>query len=230
MTDAVTMKSATVSPTEDSVVTVMTSPVGAHIGLLYRATDEGTRRHLHLAWHFSLKDEQTPLPDAIWVEPRLDELALANVSASARLIAKRRQDGRVPYAFRAADAAFDNAGDLRLNRSHGLTCATFILLVFAHAGIELLETTTWDQDRPAARRREDDTAQGLLVEYLRATPDAQAHAELVASEIGCTRIRAEEVAAASGMTGHPITFARAEPQGRRVLGEIRSRTEKGRPG
>ena len=32
---------------------------------------------------------------------------------------------------------------------------------------------------------------------------------------------AEEVAAASGMTGHPIPFVRAEPEGRRVLEGIR---------
>jgi hypothetical protein len=166
-----------------------------------------------------LEDEQAPPADAFWIEPRLDEFALADLRASASLIARRRQDGRVSYAFRSGDARFNPAGTLELGRSLGLTCATFIVLVFDHANIKLLEATTWDQARSSDRRREDEAAQSRLVDYLRKS-DAHQHAELVAGEVGCTRIRAEEVAAASGMTGHPITFARVEPQGRYVLGML----------
>lgn len=224
--DTVTTRPISASPTEDAVVTVMKGAVGAHVGILYRVDDEGTRRHLHLAWHFKLMDEAIPpTDDVFWIEPCLDDLALADLRASARLIAKRQQDGRVPYAFRPADARFNPAGTLQLNQSHGLTCATFIILVFVHASINLLDATTWDQDRSSERRREDDAAQVRLADYLRKEPEAQKHAELVAGEVGCTRIRAEEVAAASGMTRHPITFARAEPQGRHVLGVVHAVSE-----
>jgi hypothetical protein len=216
--DAVVMMSVSTIPAKDAVVTVMRSPVGAHVGILYRADDDGARRHLHLAWHFRLQNDTAPPVEAFWVEPRLDELELSDVRASARLIAQRQQDGLVPYAFRALDARFDSAGTLQLNKSLGLTCATFVILVFDHAGIALLEMRTWNHDRSVERKREDDAAQSRLVGYLQGF-DKQ-HAKLVEAEVGCTRIRAEEVAAASGMTGHPITFARAESVGRRVLEAI----------
>jgi len=55
--DIVTLSPVSTSPTADAVVTVMESHVGAHVGLLHRADDEGAYRHLHMAWHFLLKNE-----------------------------------------------------------------------------------------------------------------------------------------------------------------------------
>ena len=226
---AVTVAPISKTPAEDAVITVMEGAVGAHVGILYRADDEGARRHLHLAWHFLLKNEAAPLADALWVEPHLDELALADLRASAHLIAKRQEDGRVPYALRSADAEFSHAGVLQLNKSVGLTCATFVILVFSHAHIELVDKTTWDHGRSMERKLEDDTAQARLVGYLRKERDAQKHADLVEADVGCTRIRAEEVAAASGMTGQPITFGRAESQGRHVLRSVQTLSELAEP-
>jgi hypothetical protein len=217
MTKPVTLRPvATKDPiVEDAVVAVMRGAVGAHIGVLYRAGHGEAHRHLHLAWHFQLRDEDvSALPSgAFWVEPELDELALSDVRASARLIALRHKDGRIPYAFRQEDARFELDGVLRLNNSRGLTCATFALLVFAHAGVELLDVADWETRSPE-RRREDEEAQARLVAILRSRPESREHAERIATEVG--RIRAEEVAAASGLRGHPVAFLRAEEQGRFV--------------
>ena len=224
MTDAVVLHPASMIPTEAAVVTVMEGAVGAHVGLYYRdAHGEGTRRHLHLAWHLRLEHEQEPPPEAFWVVPRPEEFEMANLAAAAHLIATRQQDGRVPYAFDSADARFERDGTLQLNQSRGLTCATFIILMFEYVGIRLLEKETWEQNRSEERQREDAEAQRLLVEYLRSKRDHRSHGDLVAGEVGSPRIRAEEVAAASGMTGRPISLARAEPEGRRVLALIRGR-------
>ncbi len=215
--DAVVVLPISRTPVVDAVVTVMKSPVGAHVGLLHVADDDGARSHLHMAWHFRLKNEPAPASEAFWVEPRFDDLELADVGTSARLIARRHEDGRVPYGFPLADARFDTEGSLELNQSYGLTCATFVILIFAHAGITLLDAATWDRDRSDARKREDLAAHTFLVDELRKNPESLEHAELVAANVTCTRIRAEEVAAASGMTVPPVAFARAEPQGRRML-------------
>lgn len=223
MTETIVLRRASVSPTKDAVVSVMKGAVGAHIGLLYLANDDGMRRHLHLAFHYRLADDPGPPDDAFWVEPYLDELELADIRASARLIARRQQEGRIPYAFQPRDACFNASGALQLNSSRGLTCATFVLLVFEHASITLLDATTWEGGRSVDRTREDDEAQAALVSILREYPEGRLQAELVAGEIGCTRIRAEEVAAASGMVGRPISFAGAEPQGRLIIEEIRTK-------
>ena len=222
MTGSVVLHSVSTRASQPAVVTVMEGAVGAHVGLDYQdADDEGARRHLHLAWHLRLENAPVPPDDAFWVEPRLTEAQLDDVAVAAHLIAKGQQDGRVPYALDPADAQFQPDGTLQLNQSLGLTCATFIVLVFGHAGIELLDTITWDQDRSDERKREDEDAQHRLVKYLRDNPASRAHADLVEGQVGCTRIRAEEIAAALGMTGHPIPFMRAEPEGRCVLQTIR---------
>lgn len=218
--EPLTLMRASMIPAKDAVVSVMKGAVGAHVGLLYLADDSGTRRHLHLAFHYRLANDSPPPADAFWVEPHLDELEIADVRASARLIARRHQDGRVPYALHSRGARFNESGGLELNKSRGLTCATFVLLVFEHANIILLDAATWEQGRSADRTREDTDAQARLVSLLREYPNGRAQAELIASDVGCMRIRAEEVAAASGMPGRPISFAGAERQGHRVLKEI----------
>lgn len=220
--EAVTLTPLSTAPVADAVVTVCKSPVGAHVGLLYRVDDAGARRHLHLAFHFLLKNDEAPEADALWVAPRLDDIALADVRASAQLIARRHEDGRVPYAFRRGAHFSATTGALELNGSLGLTCATFLNLVFAHAHVPLLDAATWEEGRSPERRAEDEAAQRRLVTYLRQTAGAAKHAELVEKEVPCTRIRAEEVAAASGMTGHPIAFARAEPEGVRILAAVQA--------
>lgn len=221
--EAVTLMPVTTAPMADAVVTVCKSPVGAHVGISYRIDDAGARRHLHLAFHFLLADDEAPDVDALWVAPGLDEIELADVRASAHLIARRHKDGRVPYAFHKGAAQFSAiTGALELNGSLGLTCATFLDLVFAHAHVPLLDAATWEEGRSPKRRAEDEAAQRLLVTYLRRTAGAAKHAELVEKEVPCTRIRAEEVAAASGMTGHPIPFVRAEPEGVRILAAVQA--------
>ncbi|WP_437726954.1 hypothetical protein [Sorangium sp. So ce861] len=209
------------APTAHAVVTVATGEVGAHVGISYQVDDAGARRHLHLAWHHRLRNDDALEDDVLWVVPGVDEIALADVSNAAYLIARQHADGRIPYAFQKGAARFTDGGVLELNGSLGLTCATFIELVFASADVILLNTPTWDTGRSPERTAEDDAAQRKLVDYLRRTRGAEAHATLVENEGPCTRVRAEEVAAASGMTGHPIPFARAEPEGRRILEAVR---------
>lgn len=212
------------SPVEDAVVTVAKSVVGAHVGILYRVDKSGARRHLHLAFHHQLQDDPDFLAETFWIRPGLDEYAISDLCAAARLIANRHRDRRVAYALHPRNAAIDQDGTIRLNQSLGLTCATFVVLVFRHVRVELLNAESWD-GRTDERRLEDEKAQTLLVSYLQAR-SAQ-HAEMVRRDIGCTRIRAEEVAAASGMTDHPIPFDKAEPAGRRVLEMLRCQSPKG---
>ena len=203
MTD-LAVRGVTEHPAHDAVVTVMRGAVGAHVGILYRADDDGKRRHLHLADHYSLRDDES-IADAFWVDPVLDELAVSDLGASARLIAKRYKDNRVPYAFNQKDAKVADDGILRLNQSLGLTCATFVLLVFDHAGISLIEVSTWE-DRTVERKLEDDAAQARLVRHLQ-TRDPP-HAQRVAQEIGCARCLA--VSCRGVVRQQMLTMARSD--------------------
>lgn len=116
------------------------------------------------------------------------------------------------------DAAILSDGSVTLGESLGLTCATFLLALFDAAQVKLLALGSWDTDRTAERCDEDEAAQRQIVLHLRSHDPG--HARLVEQDVGCTRVRAEEVAAASGMTERPADFARVEPEGRSVLSRL----------
>ena len=100
-----------------------------------------------------------------------------------------------------------------------MTCATFVLLVFELAAIQLLDETSWLEGRDASRKAEDLLAQRRIVAFLERTDPR--HAAHIAGELGAVRVRAEEVAAASGLAPHPVMYAAAAPEGERLLREVR---------
>lgn len=218
MTEVVGLVAVASPPTQAAVLCAMRGPVGAHVGIWYAANDDG-RRFVHLAWHYRLKDDDAPPEGSMWVRPLLDENALSGVRTSAHLVARRSDDGRVPYAFARGDAMYDAQGQLRLGSSLGLTCADFVLLVFEHARIDLVDQASFDTGRDTTRRDQDGYAQAQLVEYLHAgDAEAQQQAKRIEGQVGiCTRIRAEEVAAASGLPNLPVVYSRAESAGRDLL-------------
>jgi hypothetical protein len=173
--------------------------------------------HLHLAFHHRLCDEPWASTPAKWVVPAYAD-PTHSVRTLAALLARRHEDGQVPYALDPANASIDPAnGEVRLRESLGLTCSTFVVRLFEGARVPLVVESSW-QTRTDARREEDLNAQTRLVSYLRKYDEA--HAQAVAAQVGCTRIRAEEVAAASGLPGQPKHFAEVEAPGRQLLDRL----------
>lgn len=210
-------------PSPRAVLFVHPSPVGAHVGFVYAANDDGARRVLHQAWHYDtrdqplsefLADEDTPTP-RLWIEPSLGVDDQNDLRTMAALVASRIRDQQLPYALRRADAAIQRDGRVVLGSSLGLTCATFVTALFDAVGVPLLDEETWSE-RNAARIAEDNAAQGRIADWLSARHPAHAR-RVREAEVGCTRIRAEEVAVASGMAPHPVFFADAAVQGAALL-------------
>jgi len=190
-----------------SAVSLSPGAIGAHVGILYASGADGTR-HLHLAFHHQLTVEPWDRAGPGWISPGyLDPLGA--VRTLAALVASRHADGEVAYALDPADAQVDSSsGEVRLNQSIGLTCSTFILRLFTAAGLPLVDESTW-ATRSAARIVEDTKAQETLVSFLEKRDEA--HAARVRQQIGCTRIRAEEVAyASSSMAQRPAQLANIE--------------------
>lgn len=197
--------------------------VGAHVGIVYCADDEGTRRVLHQAWHHDTRDESVDCfvdgsaKPCLWVQPGLDVDEQNDLRTMARLVASRLSENRLPYALLRRDATVGQDGVVALGQSIGLTCATFVLLLFAAASVPLLDEPSWEP-RSEPRRRADETAQEALVQHLeRRWPE---HARRVREESGCTRFRAEEVAAASHLCERPVAFSTVEPLGAALLGRL----------
>lgn len=218
-------------PSEVAVLSTSSSPLGSHVGILYRSDDIGTIRHLHMAWHMCLIDEPRGNHTG-WITPSLDGDQLADLRMAAKLIADRISNkttpdsfnrflARVPYAIDRADAKIDD-GFIRLNGSLGLTCSTFVLIALEFAGIELIDMPSWDSCRSVERIAEDKGAQDWIVKQLRENHKHETHAAMVETTVGCTRVRAEEVAVASALRPHPVTFDLADSHGRILVSEVKS--------
>jgi hypothetical protein len=217
-TDALTVPAA---------VTLGPSAVHTHAGVLYQRSLDDAVRHLHLAWHHRLCDEAGLAGGVGWIEPTLPEDVIEDVAFLAELVAAREENGTVPYGLSLERAKVDDRGVVVLDGERGLTCATFVMIVIAKVGVSLLDRETWNTDPDDDRRAEDAAHQRSLVSYLRNTPGASQHAADVAREVGCTRFRAEEVAAATALSPRPVPYAIAEPAGRALLPRVKPITAPG---
>jgi hypothetical protein len=200
-----------------AAVTLGPSDVHTHAGVLYQRSQDDAVRHLHLAWHHRLCDDAGLAAGVGWIEPTLPEDVIENVAFIAELIANRGENGTVPYGLSLERAKVDDHGVVVLDGERGLTCATFVMIVFAKVGVSLLDRETWNTHHDEARRAEDAAHQRSRVGFLRRTPGATQHADNVEREVGCTRFRAEEVAAATALSPRPVPYAVAEPAGRALL-------------
>lgn len=193
--------------------------VGLHSGVLFRAKN-GPPQILHLSWHLRLGVD-SPDGDAWWmVSPRLSRMQRAAVVAKAGQVAQRYQDGALAYGFDLDGVSVDADGCVDLGGGVGLTCATFVQILHAAAGAPLLAIDSWKTPTPA-RRAEDNRAQKVLVEALSANHPRQA--ERVRRQVGATRIRAEEVAAASGIDHRPAEYDAVAPVAKALATEVQTR-------
>ena len=111
-----------------------------HVGLLYK-TDDSSTQLLHLRWHFDVKNE-VPSGEYRWMQVDLDEINRRNLVGLCRLIASRAD--KIPYGLNYNGLYFSAGGEF-LGRApgEGLTCATFVMAVFATYRIPLLKLTEW---------------------------------------------------------------------------------------
>lgn len=211
------MTTSSVQVTPDFVACVFverSTVAGAHCGVAY-ADDVGLWHRVHQAWHYDLRVE--PYAGQRRVRPSLDRFEQRELTRWARLVARRAGEQRVPYSFDAAGVTLDGLGVVSATSPRGLTCATFVMLLWRAANLALLDEATWE-DRSPARTAEDDTLQRTVVEWLQRR-DA-AHADALRAHGACTRFRAEEVAAASARTDRPVSLAAAEPAGAALLASL----------
>jgi hypothetical protein len=196
-----------------------------HTGMVYRDFD-GRLLLFHQAWHHETRNEL--LDEAridlggpfLCVSPDIDRDRARNLAALCEMIAATGEP--IAYALRDdPEALFDeHTGRLTLPTGKGLSCSTFVLALFRSARLPLVDTTDWPLDRPGDR-----AFQELVVSILERTGASPDHVAAVRVEIGCARIRPEEVAGAALLSVLPVRHPSAEAAGQ-VLVE---RLEEGKP-
>jgi hypothetical protein len=180
-----------------------------HAGIFYTDPDQNTWT-LHVAWHYDFRREAVSNLGP-WVEASLDPIDKEQLAASCERIYKRNKNG-LPYGIRYVVSHFDQHGALQQGPDEkGLTCATFILAVFASVGIYLIDISSWQQTTPIRKNEDQEIQQAMIVHLQRKDPQ---HAEIVAQQVGCIRVRPSEAVAAGTCQPFPAAFAVVAPKGK----------------
>ena len=179
----------------------------------------------HQAWHNDLVLQQIRGRESgyIWVLPILAEDDADSLRAAVRLFCFTNglhavgDRIAVPYGF-SAYIGWLRAVDARIEippNGVGLNCATFVLAIYHHAVVDLVDLTDWPS-------READTAvQGIIVANLAIADSEQA--EKVRAEIGNIRVRPEEVAGASICESQPARFNDVQRPSRYIRSRVPAR-------
>lgn len=202
-----------------------------HTGIVHRELD-GTTRFLEQGFHYNTRND--PVRKSVqdyeglflFVVPDLEEDRARNVAGMCRLIAKylvgKGLNG-FAYALKLdEEARFDPfTGELAMPNGAGLSCSTFVIVVFRSARVRFIDFENWPV-RPG-----DITAQSGLVDMLdvwrkqgRATSE---HVEKVRNEIGCVRARPEEIAGMC-LLRLPGKYPAAEVAGEAILHSLNEQT------
>ncbi len=205
-----------VPPVAIGVAILRTEHGNLHTAVLHRGDSSQPPQLLSQDWHHRLANDAPP-PGCRWVDARLPPARAVAFAALCRRVYRRNRERGIPYGIRYEGGRVLPDGLVELaGLTHGLTCATFVMLVFEHAGVPLLEPSTW----PA---RADDAAwHQEIVALLERTRVPREHVETVRQELGCARFRPEETAAACSCDPRPTRFEAAAPRGLLVRGALGS--------
>jgi len=199
-----------------------------HTGILHRDIT-GNLNIIDLLWHESLRcgpvTGHYPHP---YVIPDLIEEEIDSVSGLCRLIENRNSTGnpqKIPYAFGVPmDTEINSTGDIILKNGLGLTCSSFVLVVFKNAGVPILNIEGWPKDRDDDKERHD-----KLLDLMRngrptntppIPPASQEHVDKVEASLPCIRVRPEEVAAAAIADKIPCGYRDAERGGKWIFTQL----------
>ncbi len=125
-----------------------------------------------------------------------------------------QQAQSLPFGFEM-DSGFSSEGEMILSTPDaGFTCATFVAAVFASAGMPLIDCDSW-RSCDAERVQADHNRRDKLIDCIAFDDAVRAHT--LRQQPARAFVHAEEVAAASNMSPHPISAQRALPAGAKLL-------------
>ncbi|MGE0323696.1 MAG: hypothetical protein AB7K71_04380 [Polyangiaceae bacterium] len=201
-------------PALAAAVICRTDEGNLHTGILHKSDVSPEVQVLHLGWQNYVSDAWEWC--RLWAAPDEEPEVLRAVSGVCRLVwSTFQQTRKFPYGLGLDGVRFDGSGALILEGSaKGLTCATFVLAVFARVGIDLVDVATWP------RRIDEDLAWLDSLEVFlgpRQRPVLDRLRE--ETKAGQIRIRPHEVVGACALDS-PAPFEHAAAAGAVVLGRL----------
>lgn len=187
------------------------------MALIYRSID-GDPWLLHLGSHHDLKHEQWNC-QYHWIEfSGLDVEVQENFADWAVLVAGAALSTPIPYSvILSGDRNFASSGHyIERADGSGLTCATFLLALFADFGLPLLDQTSWPRSRPG------DAEWALkLLNALRQFFELPHYLEQLRQVYDLKRFRPEEVLVTAPLyAGVPLHFNVVNPLAQECLVQL----------
>lgn len=183
-----------------------------HNGILYRNADDKVFI-THFAWDSDLRNDEYQ-GNYYYADMKITKSEAKWIAAFVGEVASADDNARIPYMIvDDPDVIFDSNGKWRpIDDFSGLTCATYVMIVFRCANSPLADTSTWPI------RNEDDVAQSTLVRRLAQDASTAHLAQYQQDKIGkCPRVRPEEVVGAALNSTLPASFQEAEKNGEWVI-------------
>jgi hypothetical protein len=186
---------------------------GRHVIIVYRESEDGELKELHLGWHHDLRTG--PYGEDYSIFPlSSDESDQKYIASISKLIADEQP--LIPYSIRTYDIGIDReTGKVSLGaQGCGFTCATFILEVLKAVGFQLLNTEEWLDDG-------NDEWACFIVKQLRSSGASPEHvAAIEADTTGLKRVLPEQVVGSSTVEGWPVGYLEASTLADKVLAAL----------
>lgn len=208
-------------PSDRLAIYIKSTGIGSfHAGIVYLSY--GVRYLFHQEFHLKTTQEVfdgNVLDRSVrFVVVDCENERLDSLIGLLRLVAKTNEP--IGYALKYfPDIKFDTLnGKLLLGSGLGLSCSTFVMVLFVSAGYPLVDHSTWPTElRAGDLDRQNELVKTLELHKVRFNVSEE-HINEVKKEIGCVRYRPEEVAGAAFYSPLPIGFINAELAGVHLLG------------
>jgi hypothetical protein len=192
------------------------TPEQHHVAFVYESAD-GTPRLSHLAFHRRFRGADVWDGLYFWSSAAgIDELNRKTLAAWLSALAQNPPVIDYGLSFAGCEFVQEQNGTYSFVAKvpgKGVTCATFIMLVFQTLGLPLFEHHTWPP------RPEDAQWQQRILDALAPHMTAEELAR-VAEDVGCVRYRPIEVAAACSHDAWPMNFETAIQLAQQILAEV----------
>ncbi|HEV2739973.1 MAG TPA: hypothetical protein VGU66_15450 [Candidatus Elarobacter sp.] len=191
---------------------------GRHTGIVFR--DGGRLLFTHVGWHYTSIIQPFSGDEYHWMNPDTTDTEDNLIASYCRSVASAYKKG-LPYAIERS-AVIGSGGVVTITRSGGgFTCATFVMDMFAGAGVTMFDESTWKVFP------EDVAEQQRVVDLMKTWHIDARHIALQQSRVGrVVRFRPEDVAAGCAMTcTAPNAFTKVRPVAEQLVAELLSAQE-----
>jgi hypothetical protein len=189
-----------------------------HLALIYQSVDDSIRLS-HLLTHKRFHGADAWDGRYFWSTVRgIDQLNRKILAARLHALSISPQDMSYGFASEGCKLVVTEGGAMVYvseQEGKGLTCATFVLLVFESFGFNLIEREQWP-----ARDEDREWQESILGDLKRHGLMTEGELSSLALDVGSIRYKPIEVQAASDLEPIPISFDHATEEAARILNEV----------